>query len=83
MISMNNTVGHVCGAFVCFLSTSFAAQGITQEISSVQIRDGKGTSIYTVSKYDPEHKAAQDLAATIKQAKAGNKRIILEIGGDW
>ena len=39
--------------------------------------------VYTVSEYDPMRDAARDLAATVKQAKVENKRIILEIGGQW
>ncbi len=83
MVSMSNTRGQILGALVCFFSIWIAAHGLAQERSSAQLRDRNVSSIYTVSKYDPDHKAAQDLSATIKRAKAGNKRIILEIGGDW
>jgi len=43
-----------------------------------------GTSgFYSVDDYDPERDADADLLKTIEQAKAENKRIILEIGGHW
>ena len=45
---------------------------------------GTGTSgLYSVGEYDPERDANADLLATVEQAKAENKRIILEIGGHW
>ncbi len=33
--------------------------------------------------YDPERDPAADLAAAIEDASASNKRILLEIGGEW
>ena len=43
-----------------------------------------GTSgFYSVDDYNPERDADADLLKTIEQAKAENKRIILEIGGHW
>ena len=43
-----------------------------------------GTSeFYSVDDYDPKRDANVDLLKTIDQAKAENKRIILEIGGHW
>lgn len=83
MLSRNKTLGHVWEGLFCLLSTSFAAQGIAQAVTSGDVRDGKDTSIYTVSTYDPERNAAQDLADTIQKAKSQGKRIILEIGGQW
>ena len=38
---------------------------------------------YSVNDYDPKRDPAVDLVATIQQAEADNKRIILEIGGHW
>lgn len=34
-------------------------------------------------KFDPTRNAAEDLAAAIGKAQAENKRIILDIGGEW
>lgn len=39
--------------------------------------------IYTVDEYDPSRDVDADLRETVKRAKDGNKRIILEIGGNW
>ena len=39
--------------------------------------------VYSVAEYDPARDPAEDLQATIKQAQAENKRILLEVGGDW
>ena len=38
---------------------------------------------YTVDVYDPKRNAADDLQATIAKAKAGKKRILIQVGGDW
>ena len=34
-------------------------------------------------KFDPTRNAAEDLQATMTKAKAENKRIILDVGGEW
>lgn len=38
---------------------------------------------YTVAAYDEQQDIAGDLAATIERATAENKRILLQIGGEW
>lgn len=38
---------------------------------------------YTVAAYDEQQDIAADLAATIARATAENKRILLQIGGEW
>ena len=43
----------------------------------------QSTTFYTVAIYDPARDANEDLIATIDQAKSANKRIILEVGGNW
>jgi thiol:disulfide interchange protein len=40
-------------------------------------------SIYTVAKYDPQRDPATDLAATVLVAQDSNKRILLQVGGEW
>jgi len=40
-------------------------------------------AVYTVGRYDPEAEPTVDLAATVKQAQAEHKRIILQVGGKW
>lgn len=35
------------------------------------------------TKFDPNRDAAKDIEAAIKQAKKENKRILLDVGGEW
>lgn len=39
--------------------------------------------VYTVGTYNPEADPAVDLVATVEQAQAEHKRIILQVGGEW
>lgn len=41
------------------------------------------TAVYSVKEYDPTRDPAADLAATVKAAQAGQKQILLQVGGDW
>jgi thiol:disulfide interchange protein len=36
-----------------------------------------------VTKYDPKRDGAQDISDAIVEAKRSNRRILLEVGGDW
>ena len=36
-----------------------------------------------VGEYDPKRNAAQDIQDAIKEAQRANKRILLEVGGEW
>ena len=36
-----------------------------------------------VTKYDPKRDAAQDIQEAIREAQRANKRILLEVGGEW
>ena len=59
-----------------------AASDADAEVESapaVELTDG----IYLVDDYDPERDAAADLQAAISAAEAANKRILLEVGGQW
>ncbi|MEX2113806.1 MAG: thioredoxin family protein [Pirellulales bacterium] len=40
-------------------------------------------AFYTVDHYDGARNTADDLAATVERAQAENKRILLQVGGDW
>lgn len=41
-------------------------------------------SAYTpVTKYDPKRDAARDIDAAVAEAKRTNRRILLEVGGEW
>lgn len=40
-------------------------------------------AVYSVKEYNPTRDPAADLAATVEQAEAGGKRILLQVGGEW
>jgi thiol:disulfide interchange protein len=44
---------------------------------------GAPQAVYTVKVYDPARDPADDLAATVRAAQAANKRIVLQVGGNW
>jgi len=39
--------------------------------------------VYIVDTYDPKRSPAEDLKAALQQAKAKNKRVLVQAGGDW
>ena len=44
----------------------------------------EATSQYVpVNRFDPKRDAAKDIADAVKNAQKSNKRIILDVGGDW
>ena len=63
-------------------SIDVASTDVADEPSTAALTTSTG-GLYTVDDYDPERDADADLLRTIEQAKAGHKRIILEIGGQW
>ena len=40
-------------------------------------------AFYTVGRYDEKQDPAEDLARTIERASAENKRILIQVGGEW
>lgn len=64
-------------ACVVILLATLAA-GCSQET-----RSGAGGVTYTVDKYDPARDPSADLAATVEQARSADKRILIQVGGDW
>ena len=58
----------------------------SSEAGAIKSRGDKNvevTSFYTVAEYDLQANPVEDLVATVTQASATGKRIILEIGGKW
>jgi thiol:disulfide interchange protein len=53
------------------------------ENSESKPADSKVAPVYSVDTYDPKRNPEEDLAATVKKAKAGSKRILIQVGGDW
>ncbi len=43
----------------------------------------KSSDYNSVTKFDPNRDAFKDLQDVVKEAKSTNKRIILDVGGDW
>jgi thioredoxin-related protein len=43
----------------------------------------KNTAYIPVEKFDPKRDAAKDIQAAIKEAAKRNKRILLDVGGEW
>ncbi|MCR9294196.1 MAG: thioredoxin family protein [bacterium] len=42
-----------------------------------------GSSFYTVDHYDPQADPAQQLQSTLARARAEQKTVLLQVGGDW
>jgi len=43
-----------------------------------------GQSKYVpVTTYDPKRNAAEDIEGAVKEAQSANKRVLLEVGGEW
>ena len=66
----------------CISRSEVASIDVEAPDATVEASASAG-GLYTVDDYDPSRDANADLNMTIEQAKAGNKRIILEIGGQW
>jgi len=44
---------------------------------------GQSKKYIPVTKYDPKRDAAEDIQDAIKEARRTNRRILLEVGGEW
>jgi hypothetical protein len=68
---------------------SFGGQGTvpvasSQALPANAVAEARVTDqFFTVAAYDPLRDAGVDLRATLALAKRKNKRVLLEIGGDW
>jgi hypothetical protein len=47
--------------------------------SAAQDNDG----LYVVGAYDPDRNPSSDLEVAVERATAGNKRILIQVGGNW
>lgn len=66
----------------CDRSKDTASNSVAAETSTVApVTEVSG--FYSVDDYDPARDANADLLATVEQATADNKRIIIEVGGQW
>lgn len=82
MVVQFKAVGLVTGVIASCLVSVISGQDDPPP-SGGTIGTAKSVPVYTVSEYDSDRNPADDLAATIKRARAENRRIILEIGGHW
>lgn len=48
-----------------------------------QERDSSQTRIDSLQKFDPSRDAVKDVAAAIKDAQRTQRRILLDVGGEW
>jgi hypothetical protein len=62
---------------------SFPPVAATSKLASKAIDDREPGAIFSVHEYDPSRNPASDLASTIKIAQDENKRILLQVGGQW
>jgi len=57
---------------------------LTPCFAAAQTTDADSQPAYEpVTKYDPKRNAAFDVETAIKEAQRADKRILLEVGGDW
>jgi thiol:disulfide interchange protein len=53
-------------------------------LSALAMQTTHGQSNYTpVTKYDPKRDADQDICDATAEAKRSNRRVLLEVGGEW
>jgi thiol:disulfide interchange protein len=71
-MSVRRTVVLLMLVPVLGLLTQAAAQG-----------PAKSTPVYTVDGYDPERNPAEDLKSAVTRAKKENKRVLVQVGGEW
>lgn len=70
--------------FKYFLPAVLMVIAITHLPSSTGATEALGQSKYVpVTTYDPKRDAAKDIQDAVKEAQRANKRILLEVGGEW
>ncbi|MCC6396459.1 MAG: thioredoxin family protein [Bacteroidetes bacterium] len=42
-----------------------------------------GTAYSPVTKFDPQRDAAKDIADALREARRSNRRVLLDVGGEW
>jgi thiol:disulfide interchange protein len=68
-----------------FLVTNLVLPNISlsAEAAVEPATEPKSKPVYSVSEYSPERDPARDLEMTIARAKQENKRILIQVGGEW
>lgn len=73
-------------AMVTFMAAVVAPEAAPTDrhaAASTSTASTQATPVYSVKDYDPKRNPAKDLEATIKQARAANRKILVQVGGDW
>lgn len=61
----------------------FAASAIVIAVASASAAPQTADPLYAVARYDAGRDPSADVAAAVPRASAENKRILVEVGGDW
>jgi thiol:disulfide interchange protein len=77
-----NSIARAVFLLVCCLASVGVAQ-TEAENANAEPETQTEKSFYTVDHYDSEADPAEQLVATLKRAKAENKTVLLQVGGDW
>lgn len=76
----------LAGVLILMAMAAIACGSSAQALApTVAATSGAASSVVTDegNAYDPSADPAKDLAAAVVKAKAENKRILVEVGGDW
>jgi hypothetical protein len=60
-----------------------SSQATNEELASEATPEPVHANFYAVADYDEDQDPSDDLAKTIARAEAENKRVILQVGGEW
>lgn len=70
--------------FLMMLAASIGICAQSTKVKKVETKPEDSTELtYEREEFDPTRNAAADLQAAITKAKKANKRIILDVGGEW
>lgn len=69
--------------FLMILAASIGIFAQSTNVKKVEEKQETSTEPYEREEFDPTRNAAADLQAAITKATKANKRIILDVGGEW
>jgi thiol:disulfide interchange protein len=64
------------------LASLFVGAILVSNVHTVRA-DAPPKPVYSVAEYDPERDPVADLKSTVEQARKDNKRILIQVGGEW
>ena len=65
------------------LEAGLEAGSSEAKANSLSVSEGTAASFYVVDHYDAQRDPAKDLEAAMARATAEEKRILIQVGGDW